>query len=130
MTECGKDGIFIIAATNRPDKIDPAIIRTGRLDKVVYLNPPDKMARIEMLQLYFKGRPLDSLDFVKLADLTENYVSSDISFLVNESARDALKERTKISQRHIENAIQRHPPSVSLKQIKLYERFKNNRSFD
>ena len=130
MTECGKDGIFIIAATNRPDKIDPAIIRTGRLDKVVYLNPPDKMARIEMLHLYFKGRPLDSLDFDKLADLTENYVSSDISFLVNESARDALKERTKISQRHIENAIQRHPPSVSLKQIKLYERFKNNRSFD
>jgi len=130
MTECGKEGIFIIAATNRPDKIDSAIIRTGRLDKVVYLNPPDRMARIEMLHLYCKGRPLDVIDFEKLADLTESYVSSDISFLVNESARDALKERTKISQRHIENTIQRHPPSVSLKQIKFYERFKNNRSFD
>ncbi|OGU18621.1 MAG: hypothetical protein A2X85_17435 [Geobacteraceae bacterium GWF2_54_21] len=130
MTECGKAGIFIIAATNRPDKIDSAITRTGRLDKVVYLSPPDKPARIEMLQLYFKDRPIDSLDFEKLAELTESYVSSDISFLVNESARDALKERTRISQSHIENAIQRHQPSVSLKQIKLYERFKNNRSFD
>jgi len=83
-----------------------------------------------MLQLYFKGRPLGVLDYEKLAELTDNYVSSDISFLVNESSRDALKARTKISQNHIEEAIKSNPPSVSLKQIKLYERFKNNRSFD
>jgi transitional endoplasmic reticulum ATPase len=130
MTECGNNGIFIIAATNRPEKIDSAIVRTGRLDKVVYISPPDRAARIEMLHLYLDNRPVESLDFEKIAEMTENYVSSDISFLVNESAREALKERTKISQSHFEKVIRHHPPSVSLKQIKQYERFKDSRSFD
>lgn len=130
MTECGKNGIFIIAATNRPDMIDPTVTRTGRLDKVVYLSPPDKTAREEMLQLYLKDRPMETIDIGRIAELTENYVSSDISFLINEAARDALKERSKISQRHLENVIQRHLPSVSVKQIKQYERFKHIRSFD
>jgi transitional endoplasmic reticulum ATPase len=130
MTECGKNGIFIIAATNRPDKIDPTVTRTGRLDKVVYLSPPDRTAREEMLQLHLKDRPMETIDIGRIAELTENYVSSDIGFLINEAARDALKERSKISQRHLENVIQRHLPSVSVKQIKQYERFKHIRSFD
>ena len=130
MTECGKNGIFIIAATNRPDMIDPTVTRTGRLDKVVYLSPPDRTAREEMLQLHLKDRPMETIDIGRIAELTENYVSSDISFLINEAARDALKERSKISQRHLENVIQRYLPSVSVKQIKQYERFKHIRSFD
>ena len=130
MTECGKDGIFIIAATNRPEKIDPAIMRTGRMDKVIYLSPPDKDARVEMMKLLLKKRPIEGkFNYSNLADKTENYVSSDINFIINEAARTALKQRVKINENHIIEVIKSFPPSISGKEIKRYEEFKDKRSF-
>jgi transitional endoplasmic reticulum ATPase len=130
MTECNKDGIFIIAATNRPEKIDPAILRTGRIDKVIYIPPPDFKARLEMFIFHLKERPCaDSIDFQQLANKTENYVSSDLSFIVNEASREALKKRILINQEIISEIIEKYPPSISLSQIKKYEAFKNNRNF-
>ncbi|MCB0537817.1 MAG: AAA family ATPase [Bacteroidetes bacterium] len=130
MTECGKDGIFIIAATNRPEKIDPAIMRTGRMDKVIYLSPPDKDARVEMMKLLLKKRPVEgNFNYSDLADKTENYVSSDINFIINEAARTALKQRVKINENHIIEVIKSFPPSISSKEIKRYEEFKDKRSF-
>lgn len=127
MTECNKDGIFIIAATNRPEKIDPAILRTGRMDKVIYLAPPDFEARLAMFKLFLIERPVDEdIDLDKLAELTVHYVSSDISFLVNEASRNALKERANITQKHFEEAIGKFPPSISERQLKKYEAFSNN----
>ena len=130
MTDCSKDSVFIIAATNRPEKVDPAILRTGRIDKIVYLGPPDENARIEMIKLHLKNRPVDqNIDYETLAELTDNYVASDLNFILNEASRDALKERCKIQQKHIENVISRTSPSISKEQIKKYEEFKNKRSF-
>jgi transitional endoplasmic reticulum ATPase len=130
MTECHQHGIFIIAATNRPEKIDPAILRTGRMDKVIYLAPPDLTARKEMFKLHLQERPTDKdIDIDKLSDLTNLYVASDIKFLVNEASRNALKERTRIKQEHLEAAIKTNPPSISKKQLKKYETFRNNRNF-
>ncbi len=130
MTECHEHGIFIIAATNCPEKIDPAILRTGRMDKVFYIEPPDSDARAEMFKLYLEGRPVDSdIDFKQLAELSENYVSSDIKFMVNEASRNALKERVKISQKHLEDVINKTSPSVSENQLRKYEVFKDSRVF-
>ena len=130
MTECHEDGIFIIAATNRPEKIDPAPLRTGRLDKIIYLPPPDFEARLEMFKLHLKNRPLsDSINYEELSIRTENYVSSDIIFLVNEAARNSLKQRVKISQDIILEAISNFPPSISINQLKKYETFKDDRNF-
>jgi len=130
MTDCNKDGIFIIAATNRPEKIDPAILRTGRMDKIIYLGPPDYEARLEMFKLILTERPVDKyINYNRLAELTINYVSSDINFLVNEASRNALKGRGNISQNHLEEVIKRYPPSISERQLKKYEIFKNNRNF-
>ncbi len=130
MTECNKDGIFIIAATNRPEKIDPAILRTGRMDKIIYLAPPDFEARLAMFKLFLIDRPVDKdIDLNRLAELTVLYVSSDISFLVNEASRNALKERANITQKHFEEAIGKFPPSISERQLKKYETFSNNRNF-
>jgi len=131
MTECHQHGIFIIAATNRPEKIDPAILRTGRMDKVIYLAPPDLTARKEMFKLHLQDRPTDKdIDIDKLSDLTNLYVASDIKFLVNEASRNALKERTRIKHEHLEAAIKTNPPSISEKQLKKYETFRNNRNFN
>ena len=130
MTECHKNGLFIIAATNRPERIDPAILRTGRIDRVIYLGPLDFNARLEMFKMYFEGRPLDpDINFNIVSEMTENYVPSDIGYIVNEASRNALKERSNINQQHIEDVIKETQPSVSISQIKKYEEFKNNRSF-
>ena len=59
MNNCGEDGIFIVGATNRPNAIDPAILRSGRLDKHIYLPPPDFEARKLMFELYLKKRPTE-----------------------------------------------------------------------
>lgn len=131
MTECHQHGIFIIAATNAPEKIDPAILRTGRIDKVAYIGPPDYEARKEMFKLYLKERPIDTdINYETLANMTNNYVSSDIKFITNEASKKALQERTKIQQRHLANAIKQYPASISEKQIQKYEKFKNSRSFE
>jgi len=130
MTDAGANDIFILAATNRPEKIDTAIIRTGRLDKVIYVPPPDYDARLEMFKMYLKGRPTeDDINYKELAEKTHNYVSSDIEFIVNEASRSALKDRKNINHLHILSVTKETQPSVSEHQIKKYEEFKDKRSF-
>jgi transitional endoplasmic reticulum ATPase len=121
MTNCGEKKIFVIGATNRPEKIDPAVLRTGRLDKMVYLPPPDKSAREAMFKLYLKDRPIDlGLDYEKLALLTENYVSSDLKFIIDEASRKALKLKSRITMQIFDEAIKLNKPSVSLTEINKY----------
>ena len=130
MSECGKTNVFLIAATNRPDKIDSAILRTGRIDKLFYLAPPDVIARKKLFQLHLSGRPTENINTEELAKMTENYVASDITFLVDEAARQALRKRVAIQQCHIEAAIKAQKPSLSSRQLKTYEKFRETRSFD
>ena len=121
MTNCGERGIFVIGATNRPEKIDAAILRAGRLDKTIYLSPPDKAAREEMFKLYLKDRPVDlSVDYEILSLLTENYVSSDIKFLIDEASRQALKVKSRITMQVLQTVIKENKPSVTLKEINKY----------
>lgn len=130
MSDCQKDNIFIICATNRPEKIDTAILRTGRIDKIIYVPPPDYKARIEMFKLYLHDRPTDdSIDCEKNAKLTENYRSSDIKFIIDEASKLALKKPEKINQKHIEKVIQNIKPSISAKELQKYELFKEKKSF-
>lgn len=90
-------GIFVIAATNQPELIDPAVRRTGRLDKLIYVGPPDIEARQEMLQLHLQGRPLATdCDLEKIAEILSGYSASDLRFLVDEAARYALRKNTDI----------------------------------
>jgi len=121
MNNCGEDGIFIVGATNRPNAIDPAILRSGRLDKHIYLPPPDFEARRLMFELYLKQRPTEvGLDYEELAKSTENYVSSDIKFLCDEASRKALKEDTRITKNIVLEVIKENRPSISLKELENY----------
>lgn len=122
MDRTGEKGIFIIGATNYPDMIDPAMLRAGRLDKKFYLSPPDFEARKAMFEMYLKNRPLDfGMDYDQLSKLTENYVSADIEFLVNEASRLALKTKARISMKILEEIIKNTKPSVPLQELKKYE---------
>ena len=85
--------LIVIAATNRPDHLDSAILRSGRLDKKIYIWPPDFEARKELFQIYIEKteRPNKGLDFDKLAELTNNFVAADIEHICDEAARQASK---------------------------------------
>ena len=121
MNNCGDDGVFIIGATNRPNSIDPAILRAGRLDKLIYLPPPDFEARELLFKLYLEKRPREiGLNYAALAKVTENYVSSDIKFLCDEASRKALKIKSRISKEILLETINSNRPSISLKELNSY----------
>ena len=126
MNNCSEDGIFIIGATNRPTAIDPAILRSGRLDKHIYLPPPDFEAREKMFELYLKKRPIElGLDYAAFASSTENFVSSDIKFICDEASRKALKLGVRISEIIVMEVIRSMKPSLSHTDLLTYEGIKN-----
>jgi len=121
MNNSGDDGVFIIGATNRPNSIDPAILRSGRLDKHIYLPPPDFEARELMFKLYLEKRPTEiGLDYWELAKATENYVSSDIKFLCDEASRMALRSKSRITKEILLETIKSNNPSISLAELNSY----------
>ena len=126
MTNCSEDGIFIIAASNRPEKIDPAVLRTGRIDKKFYLPPPDKKAREGLFRIFLKERPCEvDIDFSMLADKTQNYISSDIKYIVDESSRFALKANSRISMDVVLQVISGTNPSLRKKDLNEYDQLRN-----
>lgn len=125
MNNCGEDGVFIIGATNRPNAIDPAMLRAGRLDKMIYLPPPDLEARELMFKMYLDKRPRElGLDYSAFAKATENYVSSDIKFLCDEASRTALKTKSRISKEILLKTIKNNRPSISLAELNSYIKIK------
>lgn len=131
VSDCSKDGIIIIATTNRPDKIDPAALRSGRIDKLIYVPPPDKEARCELFKFFLSQRPIENnLDYDYLAMLTESYIVSDIELIVNQAARQALEERSDIKMQHLITQIKLVKPSISQGLLRFYEKFREKRSFD
>ncbi|MBQ0015589.1 MAG: ATP-binding protein, partial [Bacteroidales bacterium] len=126
MDRTGEKGIFIIGATNKPEILDPAVLRAGRLEKKFYLGVPDKLAREALFKLYLENRPYDfGIDYGKLAELTRNYVSADIQLIVNDASRTALKLHGKITMELLSNAISRTKQSLSDSEIQKYERIKS-----
>lgn len=119
----GDSGVFVIGSTNKPDLIDRAVLRAGRLEKWFYIPPPDLEARKSMFELYLKDRPLDfGINYLRLAEMTEHYVSSDIKFLIDEASRRTIKEKkNRISMETLEYVINHQKPTVPLSELKNFE---------
>lgn len=126
LNNCSKRGIFVVATTNRPDMIDPAVLRTGRLDKHVYVPLPDHDARREMFAIHLKGRPFDEaqIDLDALADMTDGYIASDIAFIVNDAAMTAAFTHAKITQELLDRTIKATRPSLSRDLLGSYDRMR------
>jgi cell division protease FtsH len=89
-------GIIVIAATNRADVLDPALLRPGRFDRQIYINPPDVRGREMILKIHARNKPIDSsVDFKNLARLTSGFTGADIENLLNEAAILTAKENRK-----------------------------------
>lgn len=125
LNNCGQDGVFVIASTNKPQNIDKAILRRGRIDKIIYLPIPDKEARAGIFQIHLNDRPYEiGINYSRLADMTDLYVASDIAYIVNEAARVALEQDCNITQKMLEEIIRKTPPSVSKNTLVEFERIK------
>ena len=125
LNNCSKRGIFVIATSNRPDKVDPAVLRTGRIDKQVYVPMPDLTARRLMFELYLKDRPCKDIDCEALAQKADGYVASDIAYVVNEAATIAAFNREDITQELLSKTIEGIKPSVNKDLLKEYEEMRD-----
>ena len=101
------EGIIIIAATNRPDILDPALLRPGRFDRQVVVNPPDAQGREEILKVHSRAKPLASdVDLSVLAKTTSGFTGADLENLMNEAALLAAKKgQKKINMKDIEDSV-------------------------
>lgn len=125
LNNAGQNKILVVGATNRPHMIDSAILRSGRMDKRIYIGPPDFEARRDMLKLCLSGRPYDkNIDFAKLAEMSENYVGSDIELIITEAARAAVAQNKEmVDEQMIEDAIKKFNPSITVEELEYYEQF-------
>lgn len=117
--------VVVLAATNRPDMIDPALLRPGRFDRVVYVPPPDEKSRKMILTIHTQKMPLaQDVDLDRLAKETEFYVGADIEAICREAGMLALREgfdANIVEWRHFEKALLRVHPSCTQEMIKWYE---------
>jgi cell division protease FtsH len=104
-----KDNIILIAATNRPDILDPALLRPGRFDRQIVVDRPDRKGRVKILEVHTRGKPLaKTIDLDNLAAQTPGFTGADLSNLVNEAALLAARNgHREIDHQHLEEGIMR-----------------------
>ncbi len=119
-------GVVVLAATNRPDMIDPALLRPGRFDEIVYVPIPDRMARMEIIRSHTKGMALDSdVNLEKLTEITDRYTGADIAGVCMKAGLYALRENPearRVTMEHFFRAIKEAIPSVTEEMEKEYEK--------
>jgi len=122
---CAERKVLVIAATNEPEKIDPAVRRSGRFDKLIFIAPPDAEARRAMLDFHLRDRPVEaSLDTAGIATVLDGYSASDIKLLVDEASRMALKVAETISSETLLAALVRVPASITAIDVQRYSAFR------
>ena len=102
-------GVILIAATNRPDVLDPALLRPGRFDRQIVVDAPDQVGRLAILKVHSKGKPLDSdIDLEVLSRGTPGFTGADLANMLNEGALLAARRgSSKIHQQDLEEALDR-----------------------
>ena len=116
--------VVVIAATNRPDILDQALLRSGRFDRMLLVGPPDQLGRHEILKIHAAAMPkAEDVNLEELAELTEGYVGSDLSLLCREAAMLALRqEGEKVEMKDFREALRKVRPSVEENMVSYYER--------
>jgi len=122
--------IVVMGATNRPDILDPEILRPGRFDRILLVGPTDKKGRLEIFKIHTKNMPLaKDVDIQEIAEKTEGYVGSDIEGLCREAAMLALRkniEAKQVTKDNFEEAMAKVKPSVTKQDIEKYKKVEEN----
>ncbi|MEM4648627.1 MAG: CDC48 family AAA ATPase [Nitrososphaerota archaeon] len=118
--------VIVIGATNRPDLLDPAILRPGRFDKLIYVPPPEEKSRYQILKIYTRRMPLaPDVSLRDLAMRTEMYSGADLAALCREAAMNALRrslDAEYVTRQDFEQALEVIKPSITPQLLKEYER--------
>ncbi len=118
------EGVIVIAATNRPDILDQALLRSGRFDRMIFIGPPDIDARMEILKVHSKDMPLaDEVKIEDIAEITEGYTGADTEGVCREAAIISLRENInnkKVTRAHFDEALKEVRPSVDENTVKAY----------
>jgi SpoVK/Ycf46/Vps4 family AAA+-type ATPase len=126
-----RKGVVVVAATNRPDIVDSALLRPGRLDRILYVPPPDSEARISILNIHSKRVPLaDDVDLRALAECTSGFSGAELRSVCREGALAALREdmsATVVLQRHFVDAIEQTTPQITEAMLQFYKGFADSR---
>src|SRR4030043_699180 len=121
------EDIVVIAATNRPDMVDSAVLRPGRFDRLIYVPEPDETSRIQIFKIYTKDMPITKdVDINQLAIMTKYYSGADIESLCREAAMHALRKdisAREVTMKDFQDAIKEVGPSVTQDMEKGYKSF-------
>jgi transitional endoplasmic reticulum ATPase len=118
--------VIVLAATNRPDIIDEALLRTGRFDRLLYVGPPNLEGRLEILKVHTKQMPLLDVRLEEIAQRTEGFVGSDLATLCREAGLTAIRENPKaqkVTMAHFDQAFKLTHASTDAESLKFYEEF-------
>jgi transitional endoplasmic reticulum ATPase len=117
------DGVFMVGATNHPNLIDPAALRPGRFDKLIYLSAPNARARSLIFEKYLLGKPLaKDIDFAALGAITERFTGADIESVCKEAAMSTLKQGSRlITREELDAVVRGTKPSVTIQMQREYE---------
>ena len=117
------DGVIIVAATNRPEMIDPALLRSGRFERVLHVPPPDKLAREAIMSIHSAGMPLSSFSMKDMLNNMEGFTGADIEAVCREAALIAMRAgKKKVTKGHFEDAITRIRPTVTPDMLEYYSK--------
>jgi transitional endoplasmic reticulum ATPase len=119
--------IVVIAATNRPDMVDTAVLRPGRFDRLIYVPEPDEKSRLQILKLYTKNMPItQDVDLTQLANITKYYSGADLESLCREAAMHALRRDVNaqiVTMKDFQDAMKEMGPSITPDMEKWYKSF-------
>ncbi|QBM89308.1 transitional endoplasmic reticulum ATPase [Metschnikowia aff. pulcherrima] len=116
-----KKNVFVIGATNRPDQIDPALLRPGRLDQLIYVPLPDEVARLSILEAQLRNTPLEpGMDLKEIAKITHGFSGADLLYIVQRAAKFAIKDSIE-AQIRISKAAAEAAEAVKLEQTEDVE---------
>ena len=121
------ENVLVLAATNRPDILDPALLRSGRFDRLLMVPAPDRLSRLKILKVLTKNVPLKDVNLEEVAEKIEGFVGADICGLIREAGMVALRnnlEANQITRANIDEAMKSIKPSADEKTVKYYNDLK------
>lgn len=117
------DGVVIVAATNRPEMIDRALLRSGRFERVMHIPPPDAKSRMEILHIHTARMPLGKFRLEDFSNKLDGYTGADIEAVCREAGLIAMRaDRKTVSKKHFEEAIKRVRPTVTPDMLEYYSK--------
>lgn len=123
--------VTILGSTNMPNRLDPALLRPGRFDKMIYIPPPNKAERKEILKIHLAGKPIGKIDIEQLTQKTNLFTGADLELLVNSATTAWVKKfisnkKEPLSMQYFESALKTVRPSLKSEDLRYYEYLRNH----